>query len=509
MNLLKKKLFNFRPIFCVFISLILGITFSKYILQTNIPILIIFIIILFSGLTLAILKGKIKLFLVFLLSFILGFAFFVLELKTYSNESFYVENIEARVSNISRVNEKYQLVVLDNIKINEEEKSFNIAILNYNTSNLFSVGDVIKGSTQLKKVNLFNSDYFNSTYYRNNIQFYANAKTKDFVVLNNNLKFNEKIQIAVKDKLNKNLTEENSAIAYSMVFGDKTEISSDIKTTFSKTGISHILAISGLHVGILCAVLLFIFKKCKLNKFVSLALLATILILYCYLCSFAPSVVRASIMALILTSANVFNKKYDPLSAIGLAGIIILIFKPFYVFDIGFQLSFACVIGITIFYSSLYNFFVKIKIPKILSKGLAVSVATQIAIIPILLKVFESFSVLSVILNVFIIPIFTVAFIFLILFLPLSFVLNFFANFLYVSELILEVIKISATFVATIPYTFVKLTNVNFALYIGYYTSMLSVSRMSLTKPKIKLIFGLCLLVLTIAYYILIISIWN
>lgn len=488
MNLQKKKIFNFRPLFFVFISLICGIVFSRYILLSNYVYLGIFIFLLASSLAFSIYRKKLKQFLVVLLAFCCGFLFYVVEMRNYNPPAISGEQeITARVSAQSSIKSKYQCVILDDVVINGEKQSYNIMLVNYNTGNLFNDGEIVSGKVTLTNSNIFFKDSLNSSVYKNNIKYVTRAKLSDFDIVSKDLKFNEKVQQSVKNQLDKFMTEENSAIGYAMMFGDKSEISYDVRDDFSKSGIAHILAISGLHVGVLVGFVMWILKKCKVNRFVSLGIIGAFLILYCYLCSFSPSIVRASVMSIILLLANSIGKRYDSLSSIGLAGILILIFKPLYAFDIGFQMSFACVIGIAVLYPTINRFLMKIKFPKFLSQPLAMSISTQIALIPILINCFGSFSILSVFLNIFVIPLFSVGYIIQFVFLPLTYITPFFGNFLYLTQLILEAIKISASFVASIPYTFISLFKLNFAIYLGYYALIFFASRMCLLNKRYKI----------------------
>ena len=506
MKFIQKKFFNFRPLFCVFIALFSGIILSRYFLLSNYVYWGAFLVILFGALVLCILKKKVKHFLVFLLAFVCGFLFYTVEMKTYSPSQMAAnaEEFVGRVAGQSQIKGNYQCVVVDNVSINGEKQSYNVLIVNHNTQNLFSVGDVISGSAKLEKFDLFekydDEEHFNSSNYRNNIRYTFSSTPNNFEVIDKDLHFDENLQLSVKSQLDKFMTEENSAISYAMFFGDKSEISYQTKDAFSKSGISHILAISGLHVGVLVGLLMFIFKKCKMNKYISFGIITAFLFVYCLLCSFSPSVVRASVMAVVLMVSNLLGRKYDSLSSIGFAGILLLLFKPLYAFDVGFQMSFACVIGISIFYSSIYNLLRKIKFPNFLASSLAVSISTQIALIPILSNTFGTFSILSVFLNIFVVPIFSVAYIIQFVFLPLTYITSFFGNFLYFTQLILEAIKICATFVATIPYTFVNVSIVNLPIFAGYYTICYAGSKMTFFKRNIKLILCLSLLLITIIF---------
>jgi competence protein ComEC len=178
------------------------------------------------------------------------------------------------------------------------------------------------------------------------------------------------------------MSSENASIAYAMLFGEKDGINKNIYNIFSIAGISHILAVSGLHIGVLIAILLLILKKCKASKLVTFITISSILIMYNTICGFSNSVVRASIMAMILLGANLFGKQYDALSSLSLAGIIICLFNPFALFSVGFQLSFACVFAIITLVPTINRGFEKIKFDNAFTKTLSMSMATSVALIP-------------------------------------------------------------------------------------------------------------------------------
>lgn len=485
--MLKKKLLNFRPLFYSFVSLCSGIVFSRYILLSNYVYLAIFVAILAFLTTLCIIKKKFKELFVVLISIICGFCFYLIEAKTYDVKVFNdVQNITARVSNSSSENGKYQLVVLDNVEIDSQDLGSNVLIVNPIKNNKFMVGDIVTGSVKLKKLDVFSNGYFSSSNYRNNIRYTASASVSEFETIGEDLHFEEKIQIAVQNKLDKFMTDENSSIGFAMLFGDKSEIDIEIRSNFSESGIAHILAVSGLHVGVLVSAVYFILKKLRCNKYVIPVLIGALLALYCLLCSFSPSVVRASIMAMVLIISNTFSKQYDSLSAIGLAGILILLVRPFSIFDLGFQMSFMSVICIAIFYMTIFKFLIKIKLPKCIATPLAMSICVQIGLFPILINCFGKMSIISIFLNIIIIPVFSFAYIVQFIFLPLSFITNFFGNFLYITQYALEVIKICAEFVANIPYSFITLFGLNFAFYVGYYSTIFVASRMFLLQKRYK-----------------------
>ena len=121
------------------------------------------------------------------------------------------------------------------------------------------------------------------------------------------------------------LSNTNANLAYSSIFGDRSELDEETYDYFKLSGVAHLLAVSGLHVGILVLILNKVFDGLRLKRWLKLIFLSIMLILYSYLCGFTTSVVRASIMAICLVGARTLFKEYDSLSSKGVAGIILFV----------------------------------------------------------------------------------------------------------------------------------------------------------------------------------------
>ncbi|MGI6738289.1 MAG: ComEC/Rec2 family competence protein [Christensenellales bacterium] len=139
---------------------------------------------------------------------------------------------------------------------------------------------------------------------------------------------------------------DSSALPNALLLGDRSKLDADTKKSFQLAGISHVLAISGLHISLLVYVIDAFFSKLKLNKKISNILILCFLLFYCVFLGFSSSVVRASIMAAVFLFGKYMRKRRDTLSSLALSFLIILIFKPFEIFSAGFQLSFLAVLGI-------------------------------------------------------------------------------------------------------------------------------------------------------------------
>lgn len=212
----------------------------------------------------------------------------------------------------------------------------------------------------------------------------------------------------LKDKfesaINKSISEPNASFINGILLGSRQNISEEIKESFNKTGTTHILAISGYNIMIISwAVLvgLVYFFKRRTAFWISIG----IIILFTILTGASASVVRATLMGLLLLFANGYGRLYDAKNSIILAGAIMIFINPFaLVFDIGFQLSFLAVMGLLFLYPYLNR---KItKIPELGGiKDLALmTISAQVFVLPLLIYYFHQFSLWSLPANIMILP---------------------------------------------------------------------------------------------------------
>lgn len=139
-----------------------------------------------------------------------------------------------------------------------------------------------------------------------------------------------------------------------MTIGDKTAIDRDTRALFSATGVSHLLALSGLHLSVLYAFLMLFFPR-RRWLFLSQALIVLALWAYAFMTGLSPSVVRAALMLTIYGAVSVFNRERTSLNALALAALVMLVANPFYLWDLSFQLSFLSVLGILWFYPFFFE----------------------------------------------------------------------------------------------------------------------------------------------------------
>ena len=204
--------------------------------------------------------------------------------------------------------------------------------------------------------------------------------------------------------VSKTVSEPNASFINGILLGSRQNISDEINNAFNETGTTHVLAISGYNIMIISwAVLmgLVYFFRRRIVFWLSVA----VIIMFVILTGASASVVRAAIMGLLHSFANGYGRIYNPKNSIILAGAVMVWLNPFaLVFDIGFQLSFAAVLGLIYLYPKINN---KLKnLPKLgaLKEITLMTVSAQIAVAPLLIYYFKNFSLVSLPTNVLILP---------------------------------------------------------------------------------------------------------
>ena len=190
------------------------------------------------------------------------------------------------------------------------------------------------------------------------------------------------------------LTGQELALANALILGERNLLTNETTQGFSDTGAMHILAVSGLHIGILLQILLRIFQL--FQKFISknLATILSLIIVWFYalITGFSPSVVRSVIMFSLLLIGSIKGKENSELNILAFSAFILLSWKPNYIYDVGFQLSYTAMLGIYLFYPFLKNVIIsRYKIMQLIIEGSMVGIAAQITTIPLTLYYFHQF----------------------------------------------------------------------------------------------------------------------
>lgn len=202
------------------------------------------------------------------------------------------------------------------------------------------------------------------------------------------------------EALSSMLGEQNGGLAAAMLHGDTAHIPQETLDDFRNAGVSHLLAVSGLHVGLLVGALLFCLRRARAGT--KLLLIAMFLTLYCLFTALSPSTLRASLMALCMLAAQAIGRRNDPLSSLCFAFNSIILISPFSLFDVGFQLSFTAVLGILLLQPVLSHAFMRM--PEAYRGALCISIAGQVSTLPVTVAYFTRLPVLSILANLLIVP---------------------------------------------------------------------------------------------------------
>jgi len=190
-----------------------------------------------------------------------------------------------------------------------------------------------------------------------------------------------------------------------ILLGERAALSQDTKDLFVNTGTIHILAISGLHIGLITLILIALFRFLRLPRKPVFILTIFLLIAYALLSGARPSVVRATVMAVVVLFGFLINRETKIYNSLGLAALLILIVRPHYLFDAGFQLSFLSVISIVYLTPKIEKLFpARNRCFLYLIRAFSVSLAAWIGIAPLVAFHFNIVTPVAVLANLVVIP---------------------------------------------------------------------------------------------------------
>ena len=201
---------------------------------------------------------------------------------------------------------------------------------------------------------------------------------------------------------------QENAITKALMLGIRDGLDNDIKKSYSASGAMHVLAVSGLHVGILIVILGFILRplnRTKYGKYISGLIQLIVLWMFALLAGFSPSILRAVTMFSILIIGKLVSERPNVYNSLALSAFVLLVYNPNFLFSVGFQLSYLAVIGIVYIYPIIYNawFFNSWLLRKVWAIT-CVSISAQLATFPLTVYYFHQFPVYFIISNLIVIP---------------------------------------------------------------------------------------------------------
>lgn len=263
-----------------------------------------------------------------------------------------------------------------------------------------------------------------------------------------------------------------------IILADRTEMEAGTVQDFNRSGLVHLLAISGTHIVIIFGLFYFLMIRCMPLQFRKYAVIVSLMLIWLFalFIGFGNSVLRSCIMLSVYFVFILLQRKPDLLHSLGLSAFIILILDTQQLFDVGFQLSFVAVLGISWLNQPLLKYFPRADTyaKKLIFNTVTISISAQLATLPLVLYYFHQFSFVSIIANFIIVPFSEVIIVFSFL---MTVLITFGFDFSLITKLYDGVIQIllkvihwfagsDAVLIKNIPMTLIEVLTVSIAVYL-------------------------------------------
>ena len=448
-----------------------------------------------------------------------------------SSAMFVTQNkVEFSKSNkLSNSNELLIGEISDDIKIKENNVSFNIEIKAIKQNDIWieakgklllylekspeveelQVGDIITFSPHLSDIeNKGNPEEFDYKKYLSYHLIYQSdyLSGSDWKKIETNGTHNIKykalrFRINLIKRLEKlELSNDELSVVSALALGYQYDLSSEIRHAYSSSGAAHILAVSGLHVGIIYGILMFLFSFIKNKKyaFVKVFFVLVLIWFYAVLTGLSPSVSRAALMFSIAAIGSLQKNKATSLNTISISAFILLIINPFNLVNIGFQLSYLAVIGIIIIQPHLQKLWnPPNKFLNWFWSLTTVSLAAQIATAPVCIYYFNQFSTYFLLTNYVLIPISTVAIWLCVSVFALSWIpyVNIFLT--KILAYVVKAMNYSVIFIENLPFSVIENRYINSTQMLILYLIIIFIFLYFFIFNRYKyLLYGLCFFIL-------------
>lgn len=493
-----KKLFNFRLPFVSFVAVILGVIVARLILcfdKLEILFPVIILILASNFLVLCITLGRAHANIIIYVC--MAFTMFVMAVCSglshfsYINKDLdFIENGSYTISGeISKVDYDSNAVYLKNIYIEE------LNITSNGSAKVYLLDNVNKSIVRGDSIRLTASVYVNDIndfIAADNQTITAYHLSRDGVEFFESSSLKSKFKRSVYSKLiETSLSADTAEIEFAMLFGDKDRLGDSTRNAYSVTGLAHILAVSGLHVGLVVSAIFFFTKRLLKNKhLISLLITLAVTMLYLYLCDFAISAVRAVLMTAVIYYAKARGKLYDGLCGISFAGIIILLVNPFDLFDVGFELSFVVVFSLFALSPPITRF-LKRYLPVKIASSLSVCCSTFVGSSLIISYYFNSCSILAILSNFIIIPIVSISFTMLFIGVLIVSIVPYFKFLLVVPNLLFELINILVGSIANMKFSAILFSTNIIGVVLGLFAIFVISDYVFLSRKQKAVIAGI------------------
>ena len=374
------------------------------------------------------------------------------------------------IGKIINIKEKEEYIEID---LQEKQK----ILVTYKGKNTYKLGDIIKIEGKVEEPN--NNTFPNLFNYKK----YLKSKKINYIIKAQNIKLikeNKDIKYNIKNKIIKHIEKyKTSSYLKTFLLGDNNEIEDNIKTAYQSNGVSHLFAVSGMHLSLFASILLLILKK--LNEYIKYIIIIIFFIFFAFLTNYSPSILRALILYILLTLNKTLNLNIKTIYLLIIDLIILILYNPFYIYNTGFIFSFAISTSLILSSNIINNY------KNYISKLFITSLISFITSIPILINNFHEINIITPLINLIFVPfvsfiIFPLSIITIIL-KPLDNIFQISINILENLSIILEKINIK-----------IILAHIPWYIIILYYITIL-IFIIGLKYKKIKSIIPLILLI--------------
>ncbi len=471
--------------FIAFVSIfvIAGVAAGATAASDKILSIVLPLVVAISGILYAIFTKK-KTIAVLLVAFALGFSVAAIDFKA-SDRAYFNEKTTVSGRVCAGENKGF---VIENVVIGGEKVGGKAFV---NSKYEFEIGTLVSIEGKVKTYDVDIKDTFSARAFNKKIYYYVSAYDGINATVGDKT-LAEKAKAKIERALNRYLNRENAGVMKSLLFGDKTDLREQDNEVIKVAGVSHIFAVSGLHIGFLAGLLMFILRKLRVNSVVTLFAVVGLLLFYGAITGFPSGVKRATIMLTLMQLSKIFARKNDLLTTLGVSAAIITVTNPRELFDVGFLMSFAAVLGIICFYKPIFNALCKItKNVFFVSvfKLLSTTIAASLFVLPITINVFNTVSVYAPLANLVILPIISVVFPFAAAVAILTIIFSKFGILFYLTGYAVDVIRILAQRIYALPSASTEITSLGDATW--FYVLFLTVfSRFVHIEKRYKYMIG-------------------
>jgi competence protein ComEC len=251
------------------------------------------------------------------------------------------------------------------------------------------------------------SDYFKAI----DVKWFARASSKNAAVTGQSDNIKYKVAGFAEEirKINRELYPNRIAgIANALTTGNKSGIDYSAREQFSRAGTAHLLAVSGLHTGIIAVFAFLVIRPLRI-RWLRITIFALILAAFVVVTGMQPSAVRAALMAAAYYIANELQRKTEALNVLSFAVILMIVFDPGLVYSAGFRMSAAAILGIAVLFRPFHNFWLRLlpdesKTASYISTSLAATFSASVVVSPLVAYYFGIFSLVSPLTNLIVVP---------------------------------------------------------------------------------------------------------